>query len=151
MLLLARRIELPHDMPVQRSHDADARHLVGLLCSTTRGQRFERGLPFLELLFGLRKLLDIFGGNLESDELAAAGQPDRIIERAFPTAISHHGRRAAERLHGEFDVVRLEVTPALDFGGVTFLRKSLKVLVNFSRMYGPRSIAIEARPSVIST
>jgi hypothetical protein len=47
----------------------------------------------------------------------------------------------AERLHGEFDVVRLEVTPALDFGEVTVLRKSLKVLVNFSRMYGPRSIS----------
>ena len=64
--------------------------MVGPLFSTTRGQRLERGLPFLELLFGLRKLLDVFGGNLESDELAAAGQPDRIIERAFPTAISVH-------------------------------------------------------------
>jgi hypothetical protein len=33
----------------------------------------------------------------------------------------------AEPLHGEFDVVRLEVAPALDFGEVTVLRKSLKV------------------------
>jgi hypothetical protein len=33
----------------------------------------------------------------------------------------------AEPLHGEFDVVRLEVAPALDFGEVTVLRKPLKV------------------------
>lgn len=30
-------------------------------------QRFDRGLPFLEPLFGFRKLLDMFGGVLKGD------------------------------------------------------------------------------------
>jgi hypothetical protein len=44
----------------------------------------DRSLPFLELLFGLRQLLDISGGILEGDELAALGQRYRIVERSFP-------------------------------------------------------------------
>ena len=35
-------------------------------------QNLDRGLPFLELLFGLGQLLDIFAGVLESDKLATA-------------------------------------------------------------------------------
>jgi hypothetical protein len=37
-------------------------------------------------MLGLRQLLDISGGVLEGDELATAGQRDRFIELAFPTA-----------------------------------------------------------------
>jgi hypothetical protein len=40
--------------------------------------------------FGLRQLLDISGGILESDKLATAGQRDWIFEAPFPTAISRH-------------------------------------------------------------
>jgi len=47
--------------------------------------RFDRGLPLREILFCLWKLLDIFVGVLKGDELATAGQRDRIVERAFPT------------------------------------------------------------------
>ena len=36
---------------------------------------FDRGLPLLEQLLGFGKLLDIFGGILEGDELATAHQP----------------------------------------------------------------------------
>jgi hypothetical protein len=35
-------------------------------------QNLDRGLPFLELLFGLGRLLDLFAGVLESDKLATA-------------------------------------------------------------------------------
>ena len=37
-------------------------------------QGFNRGLPLLEILLGLGKLLDIVRGVLEGDELAAAGR-----------------------------------------------------------------------------
>jgi hypothetical protein len=57
--------------------------------------RLNRGLPLLELLFGLRELLDIFGGFIEGDDLAAPGQRDRIIERAFPASVSHQRATAA--------------------------------------------------------
>jgi hypothetical protein len=48
--------------------------MVGPLCSTTGKHRFDRGLPFLELLFGLRKLLDLFlaASVLKRDEPATA-------------------------------------------------------------------------------
>jgi hypothetical protein len=38
-----------------------------------RRQATDRGLPFLEVLLGLREFLDVFGGVLERDELAIAG------------------------------------------------------------------------------
>ena len=47
-------------------------------------------------LFGLGELLDIFGGVLEGDELAAAGQRNRIIERPLLTLRRFH-QRAARR------------------------------------------------------
>ena len=47
-------------------------------------QAADRGLPFLEILLGLWKLLDIFGSFFEGDERAAAGQGNGIIEAAEP-------------------------------------------------------------------
>ena len=47
-------------------------------------QGFNRGLPLLEILLGLGKLLDIVRGVLEGDELAAAGQGNGIVEGARP-------------------------------------------------------------------
>jgi hypothetical protein len=38
-------------------------------------------LPFRHFVLGLRKLGDIVAGILERDELAAAGQRYRIVER----------------------------------------------------------------------
>jgi hypothetical protein len=40
-------------------------------------------------VLGLRKPRDVFAGILERDQLAAAGQRDRLVERSFPAAISH--------------------------------------------------------------
>jgi hypothetical protein len=39
----------------------------------------------LDLLFGLRQLLDISGGILEGDELTALWQRDRIVETPLPS------------------------------------------------------------------
>jgi hypothetical protein len=52
-------------------------------------QRFDRRLPLLELLFGLRQLLDISGRVLKRDKLAAAGERDRIFELALPAPIAN--------------------------------------------------------------
>src|SRR5882762_8215169 len=48
-------------------------------------QGFYRGLPLLEILLGLGKLLDIVRGVLEGDDLATAEQGNGIVERPFPT------------------------------------------------------------------
>jgi hypothetical protein len=55
MLVLARRIKHPLDVTVRGSHDADARHhRRAAVAFGDQDQRFDRGLPLLELLFGLR-------------------------------------------------------------------------------------------------
>jgi hypothetical protein len=43
-------------------------------------QGFDRGPPFLELLFGFGQPLDVSGCVLEGDELASARQRDGIVE-----------------------------------------------------------------------
>jgi hypothetical protein len=58
--------------------------IVGPLDFDDQEKGLDGILPFLDLLFGLRKLLNISGRVLEGDELPAARQRDRIIERAFP-------------------------------------------------------------------
>jgi hypothetical protein len=47
-------------------------------------------LPFRKILLGLRQLHDVGGGVLERDELATAGEENRIVEWPFPAAISLH-------------------------------------------------------------
>jgi hypothetical protein len=63
-------------MMVQGPHDADARNHGWGVAIDDQQHRFDRGLPLCKILFGPRKLLGIFGGVLEGDELAAAGQRD---------------------------------------------------------------------------
>jgi hypothetical protein len=80
-----RRIKHPLDVTVQGPHDADAReHRRAAVAFGDQEQDLDRSLPFLDLLFGLRQLLDISGGVLKGDELAAARQRYRVVERAFP-------------------------------------------------------------------
>jgi hypothetical protein len=76
-------IELANDAPVQGPHEADASKHRRAAVFDNQEQRFDRGLPLRDLLFGLRQLLDIFGSILEGDEMAAARQRDRVIERAL--------------------------------------------------------------------
>jgi hypothetical protein len=84
MMLFAIGIEHAFDVPVKRPHDADARHhRRAAVAFGDQDQRFDRRLPLLELLFGLRQLLDISGRVLKRDKLAAAGERDRIFELAL--------------------------------------------------------------------
>jgi hypothetical protein len=59
-------IEYSLDVPIQRPHDADARKHRRAVIVDDQEHRFDRGLPFLEVLFGL--------GVLERDELAARAE-----------------------------------------------------------------------------
>jgi hypothetical protein len=72
MLFLARRVEHPLDVTVQGSHDPDAsehRRAVGF---DDQEKGLDGILPFLDLLFGLGEPLDVAGGILEGDKVAAA-------------------------------------------------------------------------------
>ena len=90
MMLFAIGIEHAFDVPVKRPHDADARHhRRAAVAFGDQDQRFDRRLPLLELLFGLRQLLDISGRVLKRDKLAAAGERDRIFELALPAPIAN--------------------------------------------------------------
>jgi len=51
----------------------DARHHGRAIEFDDQEQSFYRGLPLLEILLGRGKLLNIVGGVLEDNELAAAG------------------------------------------------------------------------------
>src|SRR5882762_2642049 len=56
---------------VQCSQHADARHHGRAIELDDQEQGFDRGLPLIEILLGLGKLLDIVRGILKDDELAA--------------------------------------------------------------------------------
>jgi hypothetical protein len=114
--------ELPHDVTVQRPHDADARHGRAVAIDDQE-HRFDRTLPFLELLLGLRELLDIFCGVLKGDKLATARQRDRIIERPFPalgalreeiSALLRERKISAGRMHGHIAAERERIFYGLD-------------------------------------
>jgi hypothetical protein len=92
MVVFAIGIEHALDVSIQRPHDADARHHRAAVAFGDQDQRFDRNLPFLELLFGLWQLLDISGCVLEGDELATLGQRDRIVEWPVP-ALGYVTRR----------------------------------------------------------
>ena len=85
MSVFAIRIKRPNVAAVQCPHDANARHHGRAVELDNQQQGFYRGLPLLEILLGLGKLLDILGGVLEGDDLATAGQGNRIIEQPLPT------------------------------------------------------------------
>jgi hypothetical protein len=69
MLVFARGIKLPLNVSVKCPHDADVRHHGSAVEFDNQEQGFDRGLPLLEILFGLGKLLDIFGGIAQSHKL----------------------------------------------------------------------------------
>jgi len=69
-------------LTVQRPHYANPRRHGRAVEFDNQEQGFYRGLPLLEILLGLGKLLDIVRGVLEGDELAATGQGNGIVEGA---------------------------------------------------------------------
>jgi hypothetical protein len=94
MSILAIRIEHPLDVAVQRSQHTDACMHQKVAAFSGTDQALDGGLPFVELLFGLRQLLDIFGRVLKGDKLATAGEGNRFVERGFqPFAIRRTGPR----------------------------------------------------------
>ena len=89
MVILARR-ERALDVTVQRLHDANPRkHRRAAVAFGDQDQDFNGSLPFLDLLFGLRQLLDISGSVLQRDELATTGQRNWIFEFALPTPLAN--------------------------------------------------------------
>jgi hypothetical protein len=87
MRVFARRIKHPLDVPIECPHHSNARHHGGAIELDDQEQGLDRGLPFLKMLLDLGKLLDVFGGVLERNELATARQGNGIVEGAKP--ISH--------------------------------------------------------------
>ena len=86
MMVLARWIKHPFDVTVQGSHDANPRQHRRAARRRDQDQGLHRSLPFRRLVLGLGQLGDEGPGILERDEFAAAGQRDRIVERALPSA-----------------------------------------------------------------
>jgi hypothetical protein len=85
MMGLAIWVELANVVAVQRLHNADARHHRGAaIAFGDQDQDFNGSLPFLNLLFCLRQLLDVSGSVLQRDKLATARQRYRIVERPAP-------------------------------------------------------------------
>lgn len=78
MLVFARRVKHALDVPVDRSHDADAREQRWPVLFCDQQQRFQRGLPFVGIVFGLGQLGDVRGGVTERDHWFPAGHRDRI-------------------------------------------------------------------------
>src|SRR2546430_11300290 len=67
-------------------------NIVGAAELYDEDQAFHCCLPFLGLVFGLRKSRDVVAGILERDEVAAARQRNRIIETTFPAVCRLAGR-----------------------------------------------------------
>jgi hypothetical protein len=64
VLVFAISVEHPLDAAVQSSHDADARHHSRAVEFDYQERRFDRGLPFLEILFGLGNFWIWFAASL---------------------------------------------------------------------------------------
>jgi len=82
MRVFPRSIKLPLDVSVQCSQQANTRHHGRAVEFDDQEQGFDRGLPLLEILLGLGKLLDIVPSVFEGNDLATAGQGNGIVERS---------------------------------------------------------------------
>jgi hypothetical protein len=67
------RIEFPHTLRFSARMKAMRANIVGTVLSTTRSIASTAACHSASFCSALRKLLDIFGGVLERDELATAG------------------------------------------------------------------------------
>ena len=96
MRVFALRIKHPLDVPIERPQHADARHHGGPVVLDDQEQGFDRGLPILEILFDLGKLLDIVRGVLEGNESVVAQGPREMSSPRRPI-IAQTDRRKAVR------------------------------------------------------
>jgi hypothetical protein len=87
MRVLSIGIKLADDVPVQCPHDANPREHRRPAQRRDQDQGLHRRLPFRGFVLDLWQLRDEGAGVLQRDELATAGQRDRMIEGPFPTRI----------------------------------------------------------------
>jgi hypothetical protein len=85
MRVFARLIKHALDVPIECPQHTDARMHQEVAAFGGADQAGHRGLPFLEVLLGLRQFHDVGGGILKRDELPTARQRYRIVKRSFPT------------------------------------------------------------------
>jgi hypothetical protein len=69
--LRASGVTRPSGLPYQRQHHSDPREHRRPIMLGYQQQRFHRGQPFFGVVFGLRKLGDVFSGVAERDQLLA--------------------------------------------------------------------------------
>jgi len=62
--------QTPNVAAVQCPHDADARHHGRAAKLDDQEQGFDRGLPLIKILFGLRQAGDVVAGIAQSHKLA---------------------------------------------------------------------------------
>jgi len=84
MRFLAIKIKLANDVPVQRLHDADARHHRRAAKRSDQDQGLHGRLPFLGFVLGLRKFGDLECGVAQCDQGLAARHRDRIEKPLIP-------------------------------------------------------------------
>jgi hypothetical protein len=121
-------IKHPLNVAVQGSHNADTRKHRRPSRRRDQDQRFHGRLPLRGLVLGLRQLRYVPAGILEGDKLANAAAGSARQNRRFQPRSTTGFDRLAQPLHGEFDVLRLQIALALDFGHVPIFREALKIL-----------------------
>jgi hypothetical protein len=89
MRVFAIRVKLPDDVTVRCPHDPDPRVHQGIPTFGGIDQDSGGRLLRFELLVGLRQLLDISGGILQGQQWLAPRYRYRIVERCFPSPLSH--------------------------------------------------------------
>ena len=116
MRILARGVKLANVAAVQRPYDADTRKHRRAARRRYKDQGLHCGLPLRGLVFSLRKSRDVFAGVRERDSWRPRGNGIGSSKRRFQPRSATGVDRHAQALHGDFDILRLQVAPALDLG-----------------------------------
>ena len=80
MRVFARLVKHSLDIPIERLQHSDTRHHGRAPEFDDEKQGLDRCLPLLEILLGLRKLLDIVRGIAQSHLLAPTRRQDKIVK-----------------------------------------------------------------------
>jgi hypothetical protein len=94
MMGLAVQIELANMVAVQCPHDADPREHRRPAVRRDQDQGLHCCLLLRRFVLSRPKFRDVIAGILERDQLAAAGQRNRIVEPSFPASIVSHAYRS---------------------------------------------------------
>jgi hypothetical protein len=80
MRVLARWVEHPLDVAIERPHDADPRKHRRAAKVRNQHQGFHRGLPFGRVVLDLRQFSDVKRGFAKRGQQLALGQRDWFVE-----------------------------------------------------------------------